>query len=448
MPTRVVELERLGIPVTWVNWIYPGLDSIAKNACERQGMPAIMQRIFYIKSDYNPNIRAQYELRQLIDIMTRPLTDEEMKSDIVPRHEPPRIACEGTYEDTIKVFEGDLKIYPSGGPWSCWTDGLPIVPPTEERVKNMLSGTSHSPDEIVGRIQPEGWEATVEKVAINGVMAGCRPEHMPVLLAIAELGPAVTYSSPCSFSILWAVSGPYAQEIQMNSGYAVLSPGNPANATIGRAATLMAINLGGVYPSVNMIKQIGHPADYSCCITEVPDEKNPWSPVRDDWGYKRSESVLFRFESFWVAFLHCASGTKPLQGAEELPSLNNLLGMLANQHLSIGTLFLMTPMTAEGYVRMGFRTKQSFQEWLWYNATQPKREWVNGYWFVYERRRVQPSGTPKAWNEDMLSWPDETQVPRFPNPKYMGVLVTGGNGYGLASIHMGNPEHTLIDKWR
>jgi hypothetical protein len=312
----------------------------------------------------------------------------------------------------------------------------------------MLTGTSHAADKIVANIKPEGWEATVEKVAINGVMAGCKPEHMPVLLAMAELGPACSWSSPCSFSLLWAVSGPYGQDIQMNSGMAVMSPGNEANAAIGRAAVLMAINLGGNYPTVNVLKQYGNPADYGCCIAEAPDDMNQWSSLRVDWGYQGSDSVLLRYEGFWMTYLACSSGIKPMEGFEELPSLENLIGMLKNQHMNRGALFLMSPDAVKGYIHSGFKTKQSFQEWLWYNVTQTKKEWVEGYWFVYESSRVQASGTPRTWNRDMLTWPDHTKVPMYPSPDHIGVMVTGGTGHFVGCIHLGNPAHTSVDKWR
>jgi hypothetical protein len=444
----VVGIEERGIPVTLVMWIYPGLDDITKNACDRAGMPAMMKRIFYIKSDYHPNVRAQYDIQDLIDLITRPLTEEEKQVGVIPRVEPPRIATKGTYDEIIRFFHGDRTTYPSGGPFSHWTDGLPIVPPTEKRVAEMLRGTSHAPDELVGLIQPEGWEATVEKVAINGVMAGCKPEHMPVLLAMTELGVSNSFASPCSFSKLWAVSGPYGQEIEMNSGMAVMSPGNEANATIGRAAALMAINLGGNYPTVNVIKQYGNPADYSCCFAETPDDMNPWSSLREDWGYMQSDSLLLRYEGFWMSYLACSSGTKPLKGFEELPTLNNLIGMIKNEHMSMGSLFLMTPDAVKGYIEMGFKTKESLQEWLWHNATQTKKEWLAGYWFVYEGNRIEPAGSMKTWNMDMLNWPDEAEIPVCPSPKHIGVMVTGGTGHFVANIQLAHPKHTSIDKWR
>src|SRR5262245_35114712 len=130
-----------------------------------------------------------------------------------------------------------------------WTDSLPIVLPTESRVDAMLKGTRRRPDEIVGRLRPtafrELWEFTVEKVAVNAVMAGARPEYFPVILALASSGISARSSSTNSFATITVVNGPIRSEIAMNSGIGVMGPYNHANATIGRAYGLLSQNLQG-----------------------------------------------------------------------------------------------------------------------------------------------------------------------------------------------------------
>src|SRR5262249_54687108 len=139
-----------------------------------------------------------------------------------------------------------------------WTDGLPIVPPTEDAVAAMLKGTHHGKDEIVTRAMvPEGWPVTVEKVAINGVMAGAPPSAMPVLLAAVEAFGSGHFASSVrstnSFSFMQIVNGPIAREIGMNAGTYALGPGNRANASIGRALRLFIYNLGGGENGVNLM---------------------------------------------------------------------------------------------------------------------------------------------------------------------------------------------------
>src|SRR5687767_9759176 len=130
-----------------------------------------------------------------------------------------------------------------------WTDGLPIVLPTEKRVAAMLAATSRKPDEIVGRMQATefrvAWEYTVEKVAVNAVMAGARPEYFPVILALAASEVSARGSTSSSMAAMVVVNGPIRNEIAMNSGTGAMAPYNHANATIGRAYGLLSQNLQG-----------------------------------------------------------------------------------------------------------------------------------------------------------------------------------------------------------
>jgi hypothetical protein len=182
-----------------------------------------------------------------------------------------------------------------------WTDGLPVTPPTDERVIAMLKGTTRKPGEIVGKIPPYLAECTVEKVAINAVMAGCKPEYMPVLLAAIEaaLEPVFTlhgvlattyFSSP-----VIVVNGPVAKRIGMNSGMNVLGQGNRANATIGRALNLIVLNVGGGRPGQADRSTLGAPSKYTLCFAE--DESDPaWEPLSVARGMKRGVSAVTLFQ--------------------------------------------------------------------------------------------------------------------------------------------------------
>jgi hypothetical protein len=182
-----------------------------------------------------------------------------------------------------------------------WTDGLPVTPPTDERVVAMLKGTARRPDEVIGRIPPFLAECTVEKVAINAVMAGCRPEYMPVLLAALEaaLEPVFTlhgvlattyFSSP-----IIIVNGPIAKSIGMNSGINALGQGNRANATIGRALNLIVLNVGGGRPGEADRSTLGAPSKYTLCFAE--DESDPeWEPLSVARGLPRGVSAVTLFQ--------------------------------------------------------------------------------------------------------------------------------------------------------
>jgi hypothetical protein len=206
-----------------------------------------------------------------------PLEEKETKSGPYLPPRPPRIAMEGT-EDQIQKHFYD----------SSWTDGLPIIVPTEEKVAWMLKGTSRKPDEIVTRrMWPGPLEVTVEKVAIVGVMAGCKPEYMPVLLAAAEAfgsgNNAATVVSTNSFSYMQVVNGPIAKQIGMNAGIYALGPGNQANATIGRALRLSVHSLGGGRVGENIMGTQGNVSSYSFCFPEN-EERSPWEPYHVTQG--------------------------------------------------------------------------------------------------------------------------------------------------------------------
>jgi hypothetical protein len=176
-------------------------------------------------------------MQELIEGLTAPLTDEDLHGLTFERSTS-RLLEPDDDERLHRLFQENH-----------WTDGLPIVLPTEARVDAMLRGTSHPPDTIVGRLRPtafrEFWEFTVEKVAVNAVMAGARPEYFPVILALASSGISARSSSTNSFATITVVNGPIRSEIGMHSGIGVMGPYNHANATIGRAYGLLSQNLQG-----------------------------------------------------------------------------------------------------------------------------------------------------------------------------------------------------------
>lgn len=182
-----------------------------------------------------------------------------------------------------------------------WSDGLPVVPPTDARILRMLSGTSRKPDEIIGDVPPNLSPITVEKVAINAVMAGCKPEYMPVVLAALEaaLVPEFTLHgvlcTTCFSSPIIVVNGPIAREIGMNSGINCLGQGNRANATIGRALQLIVRNVGGGRPGELDRAVLGGPGKYTFCFAE--DESDPtWMPLSVARGIAPGRNAVTLFQ--------------------------------------------------------------------------------------------------------------------------------------------------------
>jgi hypothetical protein len=180
---------------------------------------------------------------------------------------------------------------------SGYTDGLPVIPPTRERVSAMLQRAAAAPDDVVGVLPPAYSEITWRDVAVNAVMAGCAPEYLPVVAAAIAamaapefnlLGIATTTGSAATCVI---VNGPIAREIEMNSGANALGPGHRANATIGRAVRLVLQNAAGARAGETDMATLGQPAKYTFCFAENEAE-SPWPPLHVERGFDAAQSVV------------------------------------------------------------------------------------------------------------------------------------------------------------
>lgn len=180
-----------------------------------------------------------------------------------------------------------------------WTDGLPVVPPTRERVLRMLAGTTRAPDEVIGMVPPDLAECTVEKVAVNAVMAGCKPEYLPIVLAAVEaalIDEFAMHGVLCTTMFagpVVIVNGPMAKAVGMNSGVNALGQGNRANATIGRAVQLVIRNVGGGRPGELDRATLGTPGKYSFCFAEAED--SAWESLSVERGFPRAASTVTLF---------------------------------------------------------------------------------------------------------------------------------------------------------
>jgi hypothetical protein len=187
-----------------------------------------------------------------------------------------------------------------------FTDGLPVVPPTPARVARMLGGTARNPSDIVAIVPPDLVECTVEKVAVNAVLAGCRPEYLPVVLAAIEAACTDEFNAHGLLCTTWfsgplvLVNGPIARAIGMNSGVNVLGQGNRANATIGRALQLVIRNVGGGRPGEIDRAALGNPGKYTFCFAER-EHDSPWEPLHvERAGLSREQSAVTLFAASGV----------------------------------------------------------------------------------------------------------------------------------------------------
>ena len=259
--------------------------------------------------------------------------------------------------------------------WFCrekLSDGLPIVPPTPERVGRMLDGTRRDPEEVIGLIPPKWAPATIEKIAINAVMAGCLPEYLPVVIAAVEAiceprfnlyGVQATtgYVGPALL-----VNGPVRKQLEINCDAGVFGPGYRANATIGRAIRLILITVGGGFPGDTDRSTFGWPGKYTMCFGEN-QEKSPWEPYHVEMGFRAEDSTVTVFGINGFLPIHTAGS----RGEQALSSLAEVLAMHHGvSHIDVGSFGGGTPLVALGVedaeimARDGI-TKAQVKQYLW-----------------------------------------------------------------------------------
>ena len=214
-----------------------------------------------------------------------------------------------------------------------WSDGLPLVPPTEERVLRMLDGTARDPQEIVGLIPPALAPATVEKIAVNAVMAGCKPEYLPVVLAAVEAvldeGFAMhgVLATTMFVGPVVVVNGAIRRRIGMNAKGNVLGQGNRANGAIGRALQLVIRNIGGGRPQEVDRATLGNPGKYTYCFAE-DEEGSCWEPLSVERGLKPGQSAVTVFAGFGLQGMVDQKSREPeslaRSFAESLKAIHNV----------------------------------------------------------------------------------------------------------------------------
>jgi hypothetical protein len=314
-----------------------------------------------------------------------------------------------------------------------WTDGLPVVPPTDERILRMLGGTERRPDEVVGLVPPNLAPCTVEKVAINAVMAGCKPEYMPVVLGVLEaaLEPLFTmHGLLCTTHFagpLVIINGPIAKAIGMNSGINALGQGNRANATIGRALQLIVRNVGGGLPGAIDRATLGNPGKYTFCFAE--DESDPdWEPLSVRRGMAPGASAVTLFHGEGVnGFIDQKSRTP-----EELVR-SLAMGLFGVNHpklcLAGNAVLVLTPEHYAIFKQAGWNRRR-IEEALHQALKRPGRDLVRGAQGVAE-------GLPPSLADAM--------VDKF-HPDGLLIVRAGGEAGLFSAIIGGWPGQSVHDE--
>jgi hypothetical protein len=262
-----------------------------------------------------------------------------------------------------------------------WSDGLPLVPPTPERVLRMLEGTSRDPQDVVAVVPPALVECTVEKVAINAVIAGCRPEYLPVVLASVEAACTEQFNIHGILATTYfvgpvvIVNGPIAREIGMNSGINALGQGNRANGTIGRALQLVIRNVGGGRPGEIDRATLGNPGKYTFCFAEAEDS-SPWEPLAVERGLAPGTSAVTLVAGSGVQPFFDQLARTPQTLARSLASGLRVVGH-PKWGLAWDALCVVSPEHARVF-REGGWSKQRLREEIGSILTFPGEEMVRG----------------------------------------------------------------------
>jgi len=275
-------------------------------------------------------------------------------------------------------------------------DGLPIVPPTADRVRQMLTANGVDPEAVVCQLAPLFAPATWQDIAINAVMAGCRPDYLPLVAAaidaLAEpefnlIGIATTTGSA---STLVIVNGPIVQRIGMNTGANALGPGNRANATIGRAVRLVLQNVGGARSGEIDMATLGQPAKFTFCMAES-ESTSPWSPLHVDRGFTASDSVVTVVGNSGIVEVVDSSSTSAEALAQTFAQSMLIAGTLGGGGLLGGgePLLVLPPEQAVLLAEVGC-SKARFKALVWERAVFPLEQLsppIRDH--VIERRRIE-----------------------------------------------------------
>ncbi len=338
---------------------------------ETDGMPTI--RVVPLPATPYFSAKADQELmnkvaadafEDTIKALTEPLTEAEKNPPPFDYDYSPKKFTGSSYSEVYEKFQE----YCSE---NFMNDGLPVVPPTEEAVKAMLAGTSRKPSDVIGIMEPRKGIATVEKIAINAVMAGAKPEYLPVIMTVIECITEEIFNQyhivTGPMPVIW-ISGPIVEEIGMNNEIAYLSPGYRSNSTIGRALSMCMINIGWRLMNIYaMPGGPGTPAAYTNYLIPENQKASPWESYSVGRGYRPEESTVSVNETLMV--LNGPGETLNFDSFEQ--SLDRLADLVAPSGFTLGSSpegkryeIVLHPTMASQLADAGF-TKQSFVQWLY-----------------------------------------------------------------------------------
>jgi hypothetical protein len=410
-----IYIEGKGKPAA--TYVFEHFINDAMSAASSKGMPVIRIVPETIVSECTVAATIEAAVTAVFDnainVLIKPLTAEEKAPQRREPENPPRLIFRGTLQEVNRFF------YQRG-----WTDGLPIIPPTEEAVADMLTGTDLPAESLIEKLEPRLGKATVERIAINAVMAGCLPTYMPLLIAgVHALADnpvcGMMAASTGSFAPFWLVNGPVAKDINVRSTYGATSPGDIANASFGRAMGLVTKNIRGIRKQIEDMGVLGNPGKYSWVAAEN-EENSPWEPFHVSRGLKKEDSAVS------LMFPQSFQQMMPF-GTDDKGIVATIVGSVVPARMG-AFVVLLTPNNAKSLADGGW-SKQAIMDYVIKNAVVPE-----GYYRrlglddskPFDRGNVTSPGTgPKIF----------FPTPRDPEPVH--VFVLGGFGSWLGFLQGG-----------
>jgi len=282
--------------------------------------------------------------------------------------------CDARESDIVVYVDPDVENVSQDFYLRRFTDGLPVIPPTRERVLKFLGYTDRNPDDLIAVLPPRKGRATVEKIAINAVMAGCLPSFFPVVLhsigAVSQEKFNLTAINATTHPVAVCniINGPITHELSVNSGVGCLSPGNIANATIGRAVRLCLINLAGAVPGVGDHATMGSPAKFCYCFAEA-EEDSPWDPLHVERGFSEDISTITLIAA---EAPHNVNDHRSHTGEDLLNTIVHTASTAGcnNSHVPGEILVIMSPEHAQSLARDGWE-KNDVQSYIHQNTLLP-----------------------------------------------------------------------------
>jgi hypothetical protein len=374
---------------------------------------------------------------EIIDVLTKPVSRKmpaARAAETVKAGAPPSLLGPDTEDNLQRLF------YENG-----WTDGLPVILPTEERVQQMLAGTSASPDDIVAEVfqfdTRKIVKYTVAHVAVIAVMAGARPEYFPVILATAATRQSSLMPSTTPFEAMLLVNGPIRNEIGMNCGIGAFSAVNMANSVIGRAWTLMSICHGFAKPKITLWSSQGNNHTYNNMCAGENEERSVWEPFHVTKGFKADESIVSTFRGW--AFLNSYGAASKRSLIEELN-----IQLPTMPPMNSAATIIMDPLVAKNLKENeGYETKQDFCRAISEKVRMP----AGVYW---KTDHIDMLAASQAYRgiEPYASWkkvPDDELIAPYYNPDNINIIVIGGETSPLwKATDYGYSGSSPVDKWR